>query len=94
MSADRDALITEMQPLIPQAHAVFLPSRRDKRRSPVGKGIPIRNDGNVITTNDATSFATEGHPLIDCRKGDKKRANNNRRLIISSSILLNTDHVN
>ena len=76
-SVDNEALITDAQPLIPQAHGMYCPAVWVSKDKPLGNGMPIRNAkviAKVLIPNSAIPIELEltddgtGYP--DITKGD------------------------
>ena len=62
MKVARDALTTDAQALIPQAHGTRAGARAPSALSPSGKGMPKRKPMGPSSASATTMRAATGHP--------------------------------
>ncbi len=59
------ALITEVLPFIAHAHGTVASSEDAQNRIPVGKGMPMKNEGTAIMIADRIHFNGSENPATD-----------------------------
>ena len=70
-STAREALITDIQPLMPQAHEYFFFNPGQEAQA-YRKGIPHQQRWNCNDQNEMNSFNIVDKPEIFCKNVDKK----------------------
>lgn len=72
IKAAREALITDMHPLTPQAHGTFFSSMSDSNFKPIGKGKPIIKEGiKTKIINTAILSKADSPKIFSSNEGRK-----------------------